>query len=58
MIYQSDDIVVTKDGKEHRVLWECRGGGELYVKSAAKRCKGYKVKTANVVEHRKRERKL
>lgn len=57
MSYLGDDVVVTKDGKEHRVLWQCKTGEVLFVKPVGRHAKAYKVKVCNVIEHRRKGEK-
>lgn len=55
MIYGHDDVVTTKDGVRHRVLWSA-GTDKLWVKSADDKHnkKKYKIKIANITQHDKR----
>lgn len=50
MSYRSDDIVQTKDGKQHRVLYKCKCGTKLFVKTLGKRrTDAHKIKISDVV---------
>lgn len=58
MTYMPDDVVTTRDGKKHRVLWECKGACKLYVKSVDTHGKAYMVKVTSIVSHQsKKDRK-
>jgi len=48
--FKSDERVVTKDGKVHRVLWYTKCKTQLFVKACG--CKSgdaYKIKIENIV---------
>lgn len=58
MTYMPDDVVTTRDGLKHRVLWECKGAAKVYVKSVDVHGKGYMVKVTSIVSHQsKKDRK-
>lgn len=53
MKYASDDVVTTRDGRRHRVIYQT--GTRLFVKSVEdKHRKAYFIETSNVTEHQPR----
>lgn len=56
MIYDADDIVTTRDGRKHRVLWIAKCRTVLFVKPVGKSGKHYRVKIENIVAHQPRKK--
>lgn len=56
MTYASDDVVTTRDGRRHRVIYQT--GNRLFVKSTEdKHRKAYFIECGNVVDHTRRASK-
>lgn len=57
MKYASDDLVQTDDGKFHRVIYECKCGELLFVKTQGdKKRKAHKIKVSKIVLHAPRKK--
>lgn len=61
-VYDHDDIVTTKDGKQHRVLWQAKRDSdgvqvELWCKSLQDKVKR-RIKVRDIVARQHRESKM